>query len=125
MPHTPYPLHLPTPRGPTPGKGLELRRRRRRPSSRWRQVLAGLLLILAGALILAGLMQLPERLDALLLVSNAIANLISGLSRLSMGILQLGSVIVVALLALMALLLLVGGGVRLVRGLTARPRRPS
>jgi hypothetical protein len=88
-------------------------------------VLAGLLLILAGSLILAGLMQLPERLDALLLVSNAIANLISGLSRLSMGILQLGSVIVVALLALMALLLLVGGGVRLVRGLTARPRRPS
>jgi hypothetical protein len=125
MPHTPHPLHLPTPRGPSPGKGLELRRRRRRPSSRWRQVLAGLLLIGAGSLILAGLMQLPERLDALLLVSNAIANLISGLRRLSMGILQLGSVIVVALLALMALLLLVGGGVRLVRGLTARPRRPS
>jgi hypothetical protein len=125
MPHTPHPLHLPTPRGPSPGTGLELRRRRRRPSSRWRQVLAGLLLIGAGSLILAGLMQLPERLDALLLVSNAIANLISGLRRLSMGILQLGSVIVVALLALMALLLLVGGGVRLVRGLTARPRRPS
>lgn len=125
MPHTPHPLHLPTPRGPSPGKGLELRRRRRRPSSRWRQVLAGLLLIGAGSLILAGLMQLPERLDALLLVSNAIANLISGLRRLSMGILQLGSVIVVALLALMALLLLVGGGVHLVRGLTARPRRPS
>ncbi|WP_286194635.1 hypothetical protein [Synechococcus sp. CCY 0621] len=125
MPQTPYPLHLPTPRGPTPGKGLQLRSRRRRPSSRWRQVLAGLMLIVAGALILVGLMQLPERLDALLLVSNAIANLIGGLSRLSMGILQLGSVIVVALLALMALLLLVGGGVRLVRGLTARPRRPS
>ena len=125
MPHTPHPLHLPTPRGPTPGTGRELRRRRRRPSSRWRQVLAGLLLIGSGSLILAGLMQLPERLDALLLVSNAIANLISGLSRLSMGILQLGSVIVVALLALMALLLLVGGGVRLVRGLTARSRRPS
>lgn len=124
MPHTPYPLQLPTPRGPAPGKGLQLRRRRR-PSSRWRQVVAGLLLIVAGSLILAGLMQLPERLDALLLVSNAIANLISGLSRLSMGILQLGSVIVVALLALMALLLLVGGGVRLVRALTARPRRPS
>ena len=83
-----------------------------------------LLLILAGSLILAWLMQLPERLDALLLVSNAIANLIGGLSRLSMGILQLGSVIAVALLALMALLLLVGGGVRLARAITARPRRP-
>ena len=124
MPHTPYPLHLPTPRGPTPVKGLQLRRRRR-PASRWRQVLAGLMLIVAGALILVGLMQLPERLDALLLVSNAIANLIGGLSRLSMGVLQLGSVIAVALLALMALLLLVGGCVRLVRGLTARPRRQS
>jgi len=87
-------------------------------------LVAGLLLIVAGSLILTGLMQLPERLDALLLVSNAIANLISGLSRLSMGILQLGSVIVVALLALMALLLLVGGGVRLARAITARPRRP-
>lgn len=124
MPQTPYPLHLPTPKSPSPGKGLQLRRRRR-PTSRWRQLGAGLLLILAGALILAALMQLPERLDALLLVSNAIANLIAGLSRLSMGILQLGSVILVALLALTALLLLVGGGVRLVRGLTARPPRSS
>ncbi len=127
MAHPTYSLHLPTPRGPAPGKGLQLRRRRRRPGSRWRQVGAGLLLILAGVLILLGLMQLPERLDALLLVSNAINNLISGLSRLIMGILQLGSVIFVALLALLALLLLVGGSVRLVRGLTAqhRQRPPS
>jgi uncharacterized membrane protein HdeD (DUF308 family) len=101
------------------------RRRRRQPSSRWRQILAGLLLIVAGALILAGLMQLPEKLDALLLVSNAIANLIGGLSRLTMGILQLGSVIVVALLALLALLLLVGGGVRVVRAITSRQRNAS
>ncbi len=83
---------------------------------------AGLLLILAGGLILGGLMQLPDRLDTLLLVSNAIANLISGLSRLTIGVLQLGSVIVVALLALLALLLLVGGTVRLVRGIIFRKR---
>jgi hypothetical protein len=125
MPQTPYPLHLPTPRGPTAGKGLQLRRKRRRPTPRWRQVTAGLLLIGAGSLILAILMQLPKRLDALLLVSNAIANLISGLSRLMMGILQLGSVIVVALLALAALLLLVGGGVRLVRAILSHRRRTS
>ncbi|WP_254217073.1 hypothetical protein [Synechococcus sp. CCY 9618] len=124
MPQTPHPLHLPTPKGPAPGKGLQLRRKRRRPSSRWRQTGAGLLLILAGALILTGLMQLPERLDALLLVSNAIANLISGLSRLMMGVLQLGSVIVVALLALLALLLLVGGSVRLVRAVSSGHRHP-
>jgi hypothetical protein len=42
-----------------------------------------------------------------------------------MGILQLGSVIVVALLALLALLLLVGGGVRLVRAITSRQRNAS
>jgi hypothetical protein len=88
-------------------------------------VTAGLLLIGAGSLILGILMQLPKRLDALLLVSNAIANLISGLSRLMMGILQLGSVIVVALLALAALLLLVGGGVRLVRAVLSHRRRTS
>ena len=70
-------------------------------------------------------MQLPERLDALLLVSNAIANLISGLGRLAMGILSLGGVIVVALLALVALLLLVGGSVRIIRAIWAQRRRPS
>jgi hypothetical protein len=86
---------------------------------------AGLLLIGAGSLILGILMQLPKRLDTLLLVSNAIANLISGLSRLMLGILQLGSVIVVALLALAALLLLVGGGVRLVRAILSHRRRTS
>ncbi|KEF40811.1 MAG: hypothetical protein ER33_14920 [Cyanobium sp. CACIAM 14] len=125
MPQTPYPLHLPQPRGTTPGKGLQLRRRRRRPTSRWRQVLAGVLLILAGATILGLLMRLPERLDALLLVSNAIANLIGGIQRLLTGILQLSSVIVVALLALLALLLLIGGCVRLVRGISFRQRRSS
>ena len=125
MPHPPHPLQLPTPRGPTQGKGLQLRRKRRRPSSRWRQAGAGLLLIAAGGLILGLLMQLPERLDALLLVSNAIANLISGLGRLAMGILALGGVIVVALLALAALLLLVGGTVRIVRAIWAHRRRPS
>jgi len=125
MAHPPYSLQLPTPKGPTPGKGLQLRRRRRRPSSRWRQVGAGLLLILSGTLILLGLVQLPERLDALLLVSSAISNLISGLSRLIMGVLQLGSVIFVALLALLALLLLIGGSVRLVRAFTSRQRPAS
>ena len=125
MPHTPYSLQLPTPRGPSSGKGLQLRRKRRRPAARWRQLGTGLLLIGAGSLILGILMQLPERLDALLLVSNAVANLISGLSRLLLGIVQLGSVIVVALLALMALLLLVGGSVRIVRAILAGRSRSS
>lgn len=74
----------------------------------------------AGAGILVGLMQIPERLDALLLVSNAIANVIAGLSRLGIGLLQLAGVLAVVLLALLALMLLVGGAVRLLRALSPR-----
>ena len=70
-----------------------------------------------GALLLLGLMLIPERLDALLLVSTAIAHVIGGLSRLAMGLAQLAAVLLVALLALLALLLLLGGLVRLLRAL--------
>jgi len=89
-------------------------RRRRRPS-RLAQAALGLGLSGAGALLLLGLLLIPERLDALLLVSNAIAHVIGGLSRLAMGLLQLGAVLLVALLALLGLLLLLGGLVRLFR----------
>lgn len=91
------------------------RRRRRRPMARWRQAGLGVLLALSGSGILILLMYLPRRLDALLLVSNAIANLIRGLSQLGMGLLQLGVVLSLVLLSLLALLLLVGGAMRLLR----------
>jgi Flp pilus assembly protein protease CpaA len=81
----------------------------------------GVLLGAAGAGILMVLMRIPERLDTLLLVSTAIANLISGLSRLSIGVLQLTGVMVVVLVTLFALLLLVGGGMRLLRAVAPRP----
>jgi hypothetical protein len=84
----------------------------------------GLLLGAGGAGLLVGLMQIPDRLDALLLVSNAIANLIDGLSHLSIGVLQLAAVLMVVALALLALLLLVGGGVRIFRALTSPPNPP-
>ena len=119
-------LHLPS---PPAGEQPRSRRRRRRRPSRWRQAGGGLLLGAAGAGILVGLVQIPERLDALLLVSNAIANVIAGLSRLGIGLLQLTGVLAVVLLALLALMLLVGGGVRLLRALSPRggvmtPPRP-
>ncbi len=94
------------------------RRPRRPPSSRWRQVLTGLLVGSAGTALLVGLMLIPERFDALLLVSTAIANVINGLSQLGLGLLQLAGVLMVALLALLALLLLLGGIVRLARALS-------
>ena len=81
-----------------------------------------MLLGAAGAGILVALVRIPERLDALLLVSNAIANVIAGLSRLGVGVLQLAGVLAVVLLTLLALLLLVGGAVRLLRALSPRVR---
>lgn len=98
--------------------------RRRRPG-RGRQVITALALGGAGAGLLAALMLIPERLDALLLVSTAIANVIGGLSRLGLGLLQLTGVLVVALLALLALVLLLGGMVRLARALAQPPNAPS
>jgi hypothetical protein len=95
--------------------------RQRRPPSRLRQVLDGLLLLAAGTGLLVLLLQLPELidLDSLLLVSTAIGNLIAGLSRLVMGVLQLLGVLLLVGLALLALVLLVAGLVRLVRALVA------
>ncbi|MBM5800145.1 MAG: hypothetical protein FJ077_04740 [Cyanobacteria bacterium K_DeepCast_35m_m2_023] len=90
---------------------------RRRPPRRWKQAFSGLLLIALGCGLLVGLMQLPERLDTLLLVSTAIANLISGLGRCLIGLMQLLGVLLLALLAIGALLLLIGGALRLVRAL--------
>jgi len=94
--------------------------RRRRPH-RWRQFGIGLGLGGAGGGLLASLMLIPERFDTLLLVSTAIANVIGGLSRLGVGLLQLTGVLVVALLALLALVLLLGGMVRMVRSLASPP----
>lgn len=116
-PDTPL-LHLPLP--PAGEPPLPRRRRRRRPPARWRQAGVGLLFAVAGAGILVGLMQIPERLDTLLLVSNAIANVIAGLSRLGVGLLQLAGVLAVVVLALLALVLLAGGCLRLLRAVSPR-----
>jgi hypothetical protein len=82
----------------------------------------GLLFIALGAVLLYGLVQLPDRLDTVLLLSTAIAKLISGMRSLLLGLLQLLAVVLVVLVALLALMLLVGGLVRLVR--TFIPRAP-
>lgn len=97
--------------------------RRRRHPPRWRQAGMGLLFISLGALMLYGLLQLPERLDTVLLLSTAIAQLISGLRALLLGLLQLLGVVLVVLVALLGLMLLVGGLVRLVRAVIPRSSR--
>jgi hypothetical protein len=59
-----------------------------------------------------------------LVLSTAIAQLISGLRSLLLGVLQLLAVVLVVLVALLALMLLVGGVVRVVRSLLPRSRLP-
>jgi hypothetical protein len=100
--------------------------RKRRAKPRSRQVLEALLLVAAGIGLLVLLLQLPELidLDSLLLVSSAIGNLISGLSRLLWGVLQLLAVLLLVALALLALVLLGWGMTRLVRALLA-PAAPA
>ena len=98
--------------------------RRQRRQTRLRLFGTGLLLLAGGTGILVGLLQLPERLDTLLLVSRAIANLISGLSRFGVGLLQLLGVVALVGLALSALVLLAAGLVRLAKALLPPPRSP-
>jgi len=97
------------------------RAKRKRPPARIRQLGEALLLLAGGVGLLLALMRLPERLDTLLLVSNAIANLIGGLSKLGLGLLQLLGVLVLVGVVLVALAFLVGGLVRLARALL-RPK---
>jgi hypothetical protein len=92
---------------------------------RWKQLLSGVLLLALGAGLLVALMQLPERLDTLLMVSTAIANLISGLGRFLTGLLQLLAVLLLVVVAIGALLLLLAGGIRLLRAVLPQPNRPS
>ena len=90
---------------------------KRRPPRRWKQAWSGLAFLALSAGLLVGLMQVSERLDTLLLVSTAIANLISGLSRFVGGLLQLLGVLLLVLIAIGALVLLAAGVMRLIRAL--------
>jgi hypothetical protein len=99
---------------------------KKQPSSgRWQRAASGVLLIALGCGLLVALMQLPERLDTLLLVSTAIANLISGLSSFLLGLLQLLAVLLLVIVAIGALVLLLAGLSRLVRACLAAPPPPS
>jgi hypothetical protein len=77
----------------------------------------GVLCIAGGSSILAALMALADQFNTLLLVSQAVANLIRGLSLLATGLLQMLALLTVAALTLLALLLLVGGLTRMVRAI--------
>ena len=93
---------------------------RKRPSKRlpvWRILLESVLLLLLGSGLLAGLSWLPTQVDALVVVSEAIADLIRGLSQLLEAFLGLSAVILIAALLLLGLLALISGLIRFVRTL--------
>jgi hypothetical protein len=96
--------------------------RKRRTRSPWRECLLALLNAAIGLGLLVALLQLPARLDSLLLVSKVISAVLAGLGQIGLGLLQLlaglaqllGLLVVVAL-AVGALWLVGNGLFRLVR----------
>lgn len=99
-------------------------RQPRRQPSIGRQFVEGVLLLALGSAALAFLSWLPQKDEGLLVVSEAIADLIGGIGQLLEGLLGLAAVIVVALLLVGALLALISGLIRLFRSLkrTFSPR---
>ncbi|MCP9841090.1 hypothetical protein KBY93_10655 [Synechococcus sp. J7-Johnson] len=111
---------------PDPGRKIPLPRkvfsRQRRSGSAWREGGLALLNGAAGTGLLLLLMQLPNRLDSLLVISKVISALIRGLSQIGMGLislllglLQAFGVLLLLGLAIAALLLLINGAFRLLR----------
>ena len=98
-----------------------------RPRQRapWRQGLEGLLLLALGVGLLAFLSWLPQRIDALVVVSEAIADLIRGLSQLLEALLGIGAVLLLAALLLVGLVALVSGCVRILRAFSQALTPPT
>jgi hypothetical protein len=81
------------------------------------------LLALAGAGVLYLLSQLPGYLNLVMLMSLAATDLIRGLGLVGMGLLRLAAMLGVVALALVGLLLIVAGLMRLARAVAPRPAR--
>ena len=81
----------------------------------FRQLLAGLLMLAAGLSIAVLLQQLPQQVDVVLLISEAIADLIRGIQQLLEATLGLAAIAVIASLVILASVLSFGGVWRLIR----------
>lgn len=80
-----------------------------------RQIGAILLMVAAAVGIVIGLQRLPEQVDVVLLVSEAVADLIRGVQQLLEALLGLGAVVLIALMVLLATVLMLGAIWRLLR----------
>ena len=81
----------------------------------FRQLLAALLMLAGGLSIAVLLQQLPQQVDVVLLVSEAIADLIRGIQQLLEATLGLAAIAVIASLVILASVLSFGGVWRLIR----------
>ena len=81
----------------------------------FRQLIAALLMLAAGLSIAVLLQQLPQQVDVVLLVSEAIADLIRGIQQLLEATLGLAAIAVIASLVILASVLSFGGVWRLMR----------
>lgn len=90
-----------------------------------RQCLDGFLLLSFGAGAFIFLSWLPQKLDAMVVVSEAIADLIRGLSQLLEAVLGLTAVILIALLLVLAIVAIVAGTNRLFKGCNRLMRKAA
>ena len=80
-----------------------------------RQLMVVLLMLVGAAGIGVMLWQLPERIDVVLLVSEAIADLIRGVQQLLEAMLGLAALVLIGALVMLAVVMLLGGLWRLIR----------
>ena len=122
------PVLLTGPKGGDRERRVFRKRRPRQLPPPWRQGLEGILMTLLGVGLLAFLVWLPQRLDALVMVSEAIFDLISGLQQLIEALLGLAAVLLIAAVLLFGLVCVLGGGTRVTRALVrlfSAPPRPA
>jgi len=86
-----------------------------RPPGRFQACLLAVAWIAAGAGLMFGLSQLPNRLDTVLFFSTALRNITMGLLQLGAGLLQLVGALLLIILVATSLVLLTGGLLRLLR----------
>ena len=92
------------------------RRKRRLPVGMVIRQLIVILLLLAGGIGIVVLLQRwPEQVDLMLLVSEAISDLISGIQLLLSAMLGLGGVVLIAALVMLAGVLMIAGLWRMLR----------
>ena len=80
-----------------------------------RQLTIVVLMLAAAAGLAVMLQQLPQQVDIMLLISEAIADLIRGVQKLLEAMLGLAAIVLIAAIALLAVVLLLGALWRLLR----------